>query len=191
MDDIAVRPDIRLEADATGSVSALLLRPWRPQDAPALVDACRDPVLRRWTSHAVDDEADAHRWLREQRDAWERGGRLAFAVLDAQPDGTEGRLAGHVVLKGLAPGSGSAEVGYWTAAHARGRGVAPRAVHALTDWAFTAFPRLTRLELVHQVDNTASCRVAAKCGYAFETVLPAEPPAFPRDGHLHVRERTS
>jgi hypothetical protein len=47
-----------------------------------------------------------------------------------------------------------------TAARARGRGVAHRALQALTDWAFTAFPGdgLTRLELLHQVDNTASCR---------------------------------
>nr|WP_307805241.1 hypothetical protein [Streptomyces spirodelae] len=38
----------------------------------------------------------------------------------------------------------------------------PRALRALTEWAFAAFPgdELTRLELLHQVDNAASCRVA-------------------------------
>jgi RimJ/RimL family protein N-acetyltransferase len=100
-------------------------------------------------------------------------------------------LVGHVVLKRPAPGSPSAEVGYWTAAHARGRGVAPRALQALTDWAFTAFADdgLERLELLHQVDNTASCRVAQKCRYELSALLPAAPPDFPLDGHLHTRLR--
>lgn len=94
-------------------------------------------------------------------------------------------MLGHVVLKDTHSGDGRAEVGYWTAARARGRGVAPRALTALTEWAFGR--GLTRLELLHQMDNTASCRVAVKCGYEPAGVLPAAPPEFPRDGHLHVR----
>ena len=67
--------------------------------------------------------------------------------------------------------------------------MAPRAVRALTDWACTAFPEdvLTRVESAHQVDNTASCRVAEKCGFALAGPLPAAPPAFPLDGHRHIR----
>ncbi|MGW4346634.1 GNAT family N-acetyltransferase [Streptomyces sp. NPDC004690] len=182
---------VRLEAGATSSAPALVLRPWRPADAPGLVELYRDDALRRWTSAAVDDEAGAARWVRDQQRGWEAGDRYAFAVIESQGAGGAGRLAGHVVLRNVAPGAGSAEVGYWTAAHARGRGVAPRALGALTDWAFTAFPsgELTRLELVHQVDNTASCRVAEKCRYALTTLLPAAPPDHPLAGHVHVRER--
>ncbi|MEU5935544.1 GNAT family protein [Micromonospora sp. NPDC047187] len=76
------------------------------------------------------------------------------------------------------------EVGYWTASWARGRGVAPRAVLALSRWAFDRFPEVARLDLLHQVDNVASCRVAQKCGFVFQEVLPARPP-FPLDGHRH------
>ncbi len=84
-------------------------------------------------------------------------------------------------------------MGYWTAAWARGRGVAPRALEALTAWAFAAFAEegLVRLELLHQVDNVASCKVAEKSGYAFAELLDALPPEFPLDGHLHVREAPS
>ncbi|UZJ34154.1 GNAT family N-acetyltransferase [Streptomyces endophytica] len=165
-----------------------MLRPWLPADAPALVEACQDPALRRWASLPLSDEADGLRWVESQRQGWTSGDRFSFAVLEAQHLGTHRQLLGHVALKAVARGKPSAEVGYWTAAHARGRGVAPRALQALADWAFHTFGAhgLRRLELLHQLDNQASCRVAEKTRFSFDRVLPAAPPAFPLDGHLHV-----
>ncbi|GGY01083.1 GNAT family N-acetyltransferase [Streptomyces djakartensis] len=182
----------RLRVAATPAAPALTLRPWTAADAPGLLALSRDDALRHWTSLDVDDETSAARWLREQREGWEQGRRFAFAVEEAGPAGTAAAPAGHVVLRYAAPGAASAEVGYWTAARARGRGVAPRALGALTEWAFTTFARdgLTRLELIHQTDNSASCRVAEKSRYDFAAVLPAQPPAYPRQGHLHVRHLT-
>ncbi|MFF2043093.1 GNAT family N-acetyltransferase [Kitasatospora sp. NPDC058170] len=166
------------------AASGLLLRPFRDEDAPALVEVYRDPVLRHFTQAPVTDEADAARWLDVQRRGWADGDRCSFAVLEEE----SGTLVANVVLKRGAAGGPRAEVGYWTAAAARGRGVAPRALEALTRWAFEAFAAdgLVRLDLLHQVDNRASCQVAEKTGYRFETVLPARPP-FPLDGHLHSR----
>ncbi|MDK9495771.1 GNAT family N-acetyltransferase [Streptomyces katrae] len=178
-----------LRSAATADFPALSLRPWREDDVPALVEAYADPFLRRWTAESPDDAADGLRWVARQRRGWEEGLRFAFAVLEAGPQGGPGRLVGGVVLKRPVPDGASAEVGYWTAAPARGRGVAPRALEALTAWAFEAFGGSgpERLELLHQEDNGASCRVAEKSGYAFRAVLPAAPPEFPLSGHLHVR----
>lgn len=183
---------VRLEASATSVAPALLLRPWSPADADDLAELYRDDeALRRWTHATVRDAASAARWIGEQRRGWQTGERFGFAVAEVRPGGAEPRLAGHVALRNVSPGAASAEVGYWTAAHARGRGVAPRALEALTHWAFTALPvdGPTRLELLHQVDNAASCRVASKTGYAFRALLPAAPPDFPLAGHVHVRSR--
>jgi RimJ/RimL family protein N-acetyltransferase len=74
-------------------------------------------------------------------------------------------------------------------APARGRGIAPRALNAVCEWAFR-LPRiqpLEQLELIHAVGNHASCRVAGKAGFALSAVLPPLLPEFPNDGHLHIR----
>ncbi|MFJ8196907.1 GNAT family N-acetyltransferase [Streptomyces sp. NPDC096152] len=182
---------VLLHAGATPSAPALVLRPWCRGDIAALVDAFRDPTLRHWTSSVVENEADAMQWVQGQERGWAAWDRFGFAVLEAQPDPAHGQLVGHVVLKEVAFGKPSAEVGYWTAARARGRGVAPRALETLTGWAFDTLGAdgLERLELLHQVDNPASCRVAYKSRYDLDTVLAAAPPSFPREGHLHVRRR--
>lgn len=150
----------------------LVLRAWEDSDAAALVDIYRDPAMRRWTRNPVTTAEEATVWLANQRKGRRTGDRISFAVLD------DDRLVGCVVLKNLV------EVGYWTAAHARGRDVAPRAVRALAAWALGN--GAAALELRHQVDNTASCRVAEKTGFLLKETLPPEPP-WPLPGHLHVR----
>ncbi|MGR6319566.1 GNAT family N-acetyltransferase [Micromonospora soli] len=179
---------IVLRAPATSATPELVLRPWRDDDIDAVLAAYRDPVLRQWTRFPVTTRSEARAFLRRSRQGWAADRRFSFAVLEPAADGQ--RLVANVVLKEVTPGRPSAEVGYWTAAPARGRGVAPRAVDAVSAWAFARFAAagLTHLELMHQIDNPASCRVAEKSGYAFQDLLPARPP-FPRDGHRHVRRR--
>ncbi|MFE2722338.1 GNAT family N-acetyltransferase [Kitasatospora sp. NPDC059327] len=203
---MTVAPDLASEPASSPASSpaselpvaaGLLLRPFRDEDAAALVEIYRDETLRHFTRTPVTDLAEAARWLDVQRRGRAEGVRYGFAVLEPQV-GTTGAdptrdgpatLVANVVLKRGEPGAPAAEVGYWTAAAARGRGVAPRALEALTRWAFAAFAAdgLVRLDLLHQVDNAASCRVAEKAGYRFRSVLRAVPPEYPLDGHLHSR----
>lgn len=185
--------DLTLHAAATTSAPALVLRPWHPRDVPALVEAFRDAALRHWTSWSPRSTAEGTRWVEDERRGWLAGDRFGFAVLETGEGRAAPRLVGNVVLKDIAPGRPSAGVGYWTAAHARGRGVAPRALDALTGWAFDTFRAegLETLELLHQVDNHASCAVARRSGYELDRTLPPAPPAYPLDGHLHLRHVAS
>ena len=168
---------------APGPVADLTLRPWRDDDAAALIAAAGDPLLERWTKVRAAGPDEAQRWLQAQHTGRRRGDRHSFAVLD-----DTGTLVGNVALKRPDPAAGTAEVGYWTAAYARGRGIAPQALESLTRWAFASFPGLLELHLLHQVDNTGSCRVAQKCGYAWAQTLTAQGP-YPLEGHLHLRRR--
>lgn len=101
------------------SAGPLLLRPWLASDIPALIEAYRDPAMRAMLRSQITDEAEAERWLRVRQEGWESGSYFSFAVVDRDRGGEP---VGNVALKYPAPGSGSAEVGYWTAAPARGRG---------------------------------------------------------------------
>ncbi len=190
---------------------ALILRPWRAVDIPALAaEMSRDYLLGgMWSGPdehpfrtvlrggaertAPMDERDAARWLVSQDRSWRDGDRLCFAVLEADDVGGC-VLAGNVGLKnrdetGRIGERETAEIGYWTALAARGRGIAPAAVRAVTDWVFGAFAAtsLRQIMLVHDLDNPASCRVAQKAGYPFRELSPANPPHWFTDGHIHMR----
>lgn len=154
------------------TAEGLVLHQWEAHDAAALVAIYEDPAMRRWTRNPVTTTKEATAWVTSQHEGWTAGTMHSFAVLDKD------RLVGCAVLKNWA------EVGYWTAAHARGRDVASRAVRALANWALEQ--GVTTLALRHQVDNTASCRVAEKSGFPLKETLPATPP-WPLPGHLHVR----
>jgi RimJ/RimL family protein N-acetyltransferase len=140
----------------------LLLRPWREDDVDAVWAAVQDPELRRWNDAGAGSRAEAEARLARRRD-WSSGDHASFAVVAA----SSGELWGSVSLHSIDRAMGDAEVGYWTVASARGRGVAARALLAVCDWAFAALP-LDRIQLFHAVENAASGRVAAKAGFTLE-----------------------
>ena len=138
----------------------LLLRPWRPDDADAVLAAVRDPDLRRWNDPG-SGSPDGVRALLARRADWSGGEHCSWAV-DAG-----GLLVGSVSLHSIDRAQGDAQIGYWTVAAARGRGIAARATDAVCSWAFPALA-LDRIELFHAVENAASGRVAAKAGFVLE-----------------------
>jgi RimJ/RimL family protein N-acetyltransferase len=138
------------------------LRAWTAGDVPALVEACRDPEIPRWTllpDPYTEDSARA--WLRRAADGRAAGERIAFAIVatgDAAPLGSVG-------LNVIDWERGAADAGYWLAAPARGHGVATRAVELVARWAFGTLG-LERLELRINPRNAASRAVAGRAGFA-------------------------
>ena len=65
---------------------------------------------------------------------------------------------------------GTAGVGYWVLAHARGRGLATAAVRLLTRWAI-ATAGLRRIEALVEPGNRASLRVLERCSFRREGLL--------------------
>ncbi|MFF8840268.1 GNAT family N-acetyltransferase [Streptomyces sp. NPDC015130] len=113
---------------------AFVLRPWLMEDVAAWVELSRDPALSQSASSVVDNDADGTRWVQAQQQRRAAGDR--YAVFEAQPGSVRAQLVGNGVLKEVTCGKPAGAVGCWTAVHARGRGVASRALEALPSWAF-------------------------------------------------------
>ena len=92
-------------------------------------------------------------------------GRVDWAVRDAQSDA----LVGRVGLMRLLADEYTAEIGYWTAPWARGRGIASEAVRLAADHGFESLGR-HRLEIRHVPGNDASCGVANRAGFRVEGI---------------------
>src|SRR3954447_18264602 len=147
----------------------LLLRPIGPADVDAVYAACQDPQIQRWTTVPSP-------YLREHAEqfacdyapkAWAAGDAALFGVTDIG----NGELLASVGLHfDRGRDAGIAEIGYWAAAGARGRGVATEAVAAVCAWGFTTCG-VQRLEWYAEVGNAASRRVAEKVGFSIEGTL--------------------
>ena len=169
-------PGLVLPAVPPGSLTArpqptltagggVLLRPWSLGDALAVMDAYQDEAIQRWHVQRADSLAEAREWIAGWQGGWAAETGAHWAVADAG----SGVLLGRAALKHLKFSDGTAEVAYWTVPAARGKGVCPRAVDAMASWALGE-AGFHRLDLEHAVGNTASCRVAAKTGFAVEGV---------------------
>lgn len=138
------------------------LRPWRPDDAPAVFTACQDPEIPRFVPIPQPyTMADATWFVTTSRDESMTGPSAHFAIVDPTSDALLGAISRHGPRAGT---SHRAAVGYWLAPEARGRGVATRAVRLLTDWTFRT-TGVIRLELYTDMQNERSGRVALRAGF--------------------------
>jgi RimJ/RimL family protein N-acetyltransferase len=136
------------------------LRPQAERDVDAITAACQDPEIPRWTfvpSPYTRAHAEAH--VADTAVAAAEGRAVNLLIVDAGD-----RLLGSVGLLELDRAPGYAEIGYWVAAPARGRGVASRAVALLRDWGRDALG-LRLIEILPHADNAPSRRVAEKAGF--------------------------
>lgn len=144
------------------------LRPWRDADIPALVAACQDREISRWTRvpHPYG-ETDAKAYMLQRYHGPETGLAAPFAIVSAADDT---HLLGSISLMRIVWEHARGEVGYWLARDARGAGHTTRAVRLICAWGFAKL-RLERLELYAATGNPASQRVAERSGFTREAVL--------------------
>lgn len=133
----------------------VLLRPWTVADAAWYASCAQDAEVQRFTtdppSLTADEVAAAIGALPEHPD------RVAYLIADAGTGESMGNLA-------LDRSGAVAEVSYWVAAAARGRGAAARAVRLVTTQALARLP-IAEVRLWTHADNAASRTVAERAGF--------------------------
>lgn len=157
-----------IEFPAEGlSDGVVLLRVPSDADIPRIVEACRDPLVARYTtvpasyqpSHTVE-------WMQRGMAGLAAGTDLHTVVVDA----TDGDVLGTISLHEINRSSARAVAGYLTAPWARGRGVARRALGTICDFAFAEL-RLERVEVTIEPENAASRAAAEAVGFREEGLL--------------------
>ena len=154
----------------------LTLRPPLVGDVDAIAAACRDPAIQRFVPVPVPygrDDAVAY-VTGLCADGWVAGDRLTWAVVEGDA------LVGTVGLHDIA--DGAAEIGYWLAPGARGRGLMREAAAAVVGHGFDRVPGLglARIGWRAYAGNAGSAAVARALGFRFEGV--ARLGALGRDG---------
>jgi RimJ/RimL family protein N-acetyltransferase len=143
------------------------LRPWRGSDVAAIVAACQDPEIGRWTRVPTPyGEADALAYLLHRRESVLDGTSAPFAIVEASSD----RVLGSIAVMRIVWAHARGEVGYWLAPEGRGQGHATRAVGLICGFAVGPLG-LERLALLTATGNVASQRVAERSGFAREAEL--------------------
>lgn len=148
------------------------LRPWQSSDAAAIAEIMADPRMHEHLDLPRPySRADAERYVDElaPRVAAE-GSELILAIAE----NASGRVLGSIALRGLAQDSLMAEVGYWVATSDWGQGYATEAVRTVSRFALAQGAR--RVEILTEVDNLASAKVALRSGFRFEAVLRSRSP---------------
>ena len=182
---------VRLRAASSSGGAALWLRPWAESDVDAVWAGFTDPAVAAWNPQLpFTQHAQAEDWLTQKADDWSTGRAASWALCLEDPDSA---VVGSVGLSNLdrareAFPSAHAAVSYWVLPSGRGQGVAAGAAAAAAEWALDDL-RLPRVQLLHDLDNTASCRVADRAGFDLEGVLRRSAPtrAGWADQHLHAR----
>lgn len=149
----------------------LVLRPFRPDDAPDVRRLAGDVRVADTTSlipHPYPEGA-AERWIATHEPEFERGRGLVYAVTLAAARHENERPDALVGAMGLViePLHRRAELGYWIGVPFWGRGYATEAAERITRFALESL-LLHRVEAVHFVRNPASGRVMRKIGMSHE-----------------------
>ena len=140
----------------------LVLRPWREEDAPDVYAACQDPDIQRWIP------AIPRPYTLEHARAYVRGEATPNDARGFAVD-VGGRVAGAIGMR-VDDVNRIGHIGYWCAPDARNRGVTTRALRLVCRLGLDDLG-LERLELLTDLDNHASQRVAEKVGFRREGVL--------------------
>lgn len=149
--------------------AGVLVKPLEEKDRFSLYEAVRESIdtVGVWMSwcHAGYSINDADQWLASCAIDWQSGSDREFGILDS----ATGQVLGCAGVNQINRPNNFANLGYWVRASRTGQGVATTAATMVAAFAFYEL-KLTRLEVVARIGNSASRRVAEKIGCRFEGI---------------------
>lgn len=149
---------------------SLVLRPYREDDEERQLEAVRASIaeVERWEDwcHAGYSLEDSRKWVERCIEGWKSDTQFSFCLVDPET----GLYWGDCSLTELNRAHGFANLGYWTRTDRVGRGAATAMARAVARFGIEQLA-LNRVEILVEVANLASQRVAEKAGAVREGVL--------------------
>ena len=140
----------------------ITLRPYQADDILPLYEAASESIadIYPWMPwcHPGYTIEDSRSWIKSRLGAWGQPD-YDFVIIEQ----ATGRFLGAVGLNQINRVHDFANLGYWVRSSAAGRGIALQAVRLCARFGFDEL-KLHRLEIVVDVDNRRSQRVAEKAG---------------------------
>jgi len=147
----------------------LILRPYRPDDAPAVAAMCGDATALRWLP--MPDPytlSDAEEWIADAGRRWREDRFATWVAVDAGDGGLLGSTSVRIDAE-----SEKGDIGYLVERSARRGGVAKGMVALVVGWCFDELG-LGRLQIRCDPGNEASRRTILSCGFQVEGLLRSE-----------------
>jgi len=168
MDDYFFAPE-RFEADG------FVLRSYRIGDGPLLNDAVRTSYdhLKHFMVWATPNPplTESERFCRLSLAHYLIGDNFTLGIFSPKEDRLLGGTGFHLRERSFEHHIG--EIGMWIRGDAAGKGLGTRALKAMLEWGFTAWP-WRRLFWRCDVENIASARTAEKAGLQKEGTIRAD-----------------
>ncbi|MFH1638764.1 MAG: GNAT family protein [Chloroflexota bacterium] len=159
-----IRKEVRL------TDGRVLLRHFRSDDATTVYEAVRESVaeLSPWMPWCHPDYTpeESKAWVVTRRVAQARGEDYEFAIVSAR----DGFFLGGCGLSRLEAANKTTSLGYWVRTSRTKQGIATAAALLLVKFGFEELA-LNRIEIMVDVANKASQRVAEKLGAVKEGIL--------------------
>ncbi len=148
----------------------ITLRPVRYSDIEAIYEACQDPLIPRFTTVASPYTlTHAQYFVQEQEPArFASKSELLFVITEGHE--AEEKFCGLISFHSVSLSNHAAEIGYWIAAPARGKGIGTTAAKLITEYGFQTMG-FRRIEALVDVDNEASKALLRTAGYELEAIM--------------------
>ena len=158
---------------ASGTIT---MRPMRPSDAEDIYRAVQDPEIPKFTTVPSDYPIDLAIDFAHTRAAasFVNKTELVFVIEDSRLISSDypytNGFAGVMSLHTIDIPNHRAEIGYWLAKEARGKGICSKAAEMITEYGLMTIG-FKRIDGIVDVRNEPSKAALLKAGYEFEGIM--------------------
>ena len=148
----------------------VILREVKAEDIEDIYQGAQDPLIPKFTTVPPNYSIDlAKNFVAKAPTSFANQTELIFTIVNSGKENNE-KFAGVISLHTIDHGNHRAEIGYWLAKSARGKGVGKTAVELLTEFGLLTIG-FKRIEAMVNIENEASRKLLLSAGYEFEGVL--------------------